>query len=150
MKWIVWKEENGKIKLISKQGTSGMLPKGSYLTIEDGAVRFILRVDDSKQIEPYEPSPLIADMDLSGLDADRQCKNIVSAYRVKTISDIDDGLVRYIRPLSEARRSTQEEVDLAMESMECGPKVFVATVYSNENQILRDEDNQYITAIGNE
>ncbi len=146
MKWIVWKEENGKIKLISKQGTSGMLPKGSYLTIEDGAVRFILRVDDSKQIEPYEPSPLIADMDLSGLDADRQCKNIVSAYRVKTISDIDDGLVRYIRPLSEARRSTQEEVDLAMESMECGPKVFVATVYSNENQILRDEDNQYITA----
>ena len=85
MKWIVWKEENGKIKLISKQGTKGMLPKGSYLTIEDEGAKFILRVDDSKQTEPFEPSPLIADMDLSGLNADRQCKNIVLAYRVKTI-----------------------------------------------------------------
>lgn len=146
MKWIVWKEENGKIKLISKQGTAGMLPKGSYLTVEDEGTRFILRVDDSKQTEPFEPSPLIADMDLSGLNADRQCKNIVMAYRVKTISDVDDGLVRYIRPLSEARRSTQDEVDLAMESTENGPKVFVATLYSNENQILRDDVNQLITA----
>ena len=146
MKWIVWKEENGKIKLISKQGTKGMLPKGSYLTIEDEDTRFILRVDDSRQTEPFEPSPLIADMDLSGLNADRQCKNIVLAYRVKTISKVDDGLIRYIRPLSEARRSTQEEVDLAMESVGDGPKVFVATLYSNENQILRDEDNNLITA----
>ncbi len=146
MKWIVWKEENGKIKLISKQGTTGMLPKGSYLTVEDDDARFILRVDDSKQTEPFEPSPLIADMDLSGLNADRQCKNIVLAYRVKTISNVDDGLVRYIRPLSEARRSTQEEVDIAMESTESGPRVFVATLYSNENQILRDERNGYITA----
>lgn len=146
MKWIVWKEENGKIKLISKQGTTGMLPKGSYLTVEDEGVRFILRVDDSKQTEPFEPSPLIADMDLSGLNADRQCKNIVLAYRVKTISDIDDGLIRYIRPLSEARRSTQEEVDRAMDSIEDGPKVFVATLYANENQILRDQNNNYITA----
>ena len=146
MKWIVWKEENGKIKLISKQGTKGMLPKGSYLTIEDEGTRFILRVDDSKQTEPFEPSPLIADMDLSGLNADRQCKNIVLAYRVKTISDVDDGLIRYIRPLSEARRSTQEEVDLATESTGNGPKVFVATIYSNENQILRDENNNLITA----
>ena len=146
MKWIVWKEENGKIKLISKQGTKGMLPKGSYLTIEDEGAKFILRVDDSKQTEPFEPSPLIADMDLSGLNADRQCKNIVLAYRVKTICNDDDGLIRYIRPLSEARRSTQEEVDQAMSSEEDGPGVFVATIYSNENQILRDECGQYITA----
>jgi len=146
MRWIVWKEENGKIKLISKQNTKGMLPKGSYLTVEDEEAKFILRVDDSKQTEPFEPSPLIADMDLSGLEADRQCKNIVWAYRVKTISKEDDGLVRYIRPLSEARRSTQEEVDCAMESTNSGPEVFVATVYSNENQILRDENNNYVTA----
>ena len=147
MKWIVWKEENGKIKLISKQGTTGMLPKGSYLTVEDEGAQFILRVDDSKQTEPFEPSPLIIDMDLSGLNADRQCKNIVTAYRVKTISNIDDGLVRYIRPLSEARRSTQDEVNLAMESSEKGPKIFVATIYSNENQILRDDSNQFISAM---
>ena len=146
MRWIVWKEDNGKIKLISKQGTRGMLPKGSYLTVEDEDTKFILRVDDSKQTEPFEPSPLIADMDLSSLDADRQCKNIVLAYRVKTICSIDDGLIRYIRPLSEARRSTQDEVNKAMESTESGPSVFVATVYSNENQILRDENNKFITA----
>lgn len=146
MRWVVWKEDNGKIKLISKQGTRGMLPKGSYLTIEDGGTKFILRVDDSRQTEPFEPSPLIIDMNLTSLDADRQCKNIVSAYRVKTISDEDDGLIRYIRPLSEARRSTQEEIDLAMNSQDKGPEVFVATVYSNENQILRDESNHLITA----
>lgn len=146
MRWIVWKEENGKIKLISKMGTKGMLPKGSYLTIEDEGTKFILRVDDSRQEEPFKPSPLIADMDLSGLDADRQCKNVVSAYRIKTISDEDDGLIRYIRPLSEARRSTQSEIDLAMSSEEDGPEVFVATIYSNENQILRDENNHLITA----
>ncbi len=146
MRWIVWKEENGKIKLISKQGTRGMLPKGSYLTVEDEDAKFILRVDDSRQTEPFEPSPLIADMDLSGLEADRQCKNVVLAYRVKTIAKEDDGLIRYVRPLSEARRSTQEEVDNAMESSGEGPQVFVATLYSNENQILRDETNKYITA----
>lgn len=146
MKWVVWKEENGKIKLISKQGTNGMLPKGAYLTVEDEGVRFILRVDDSRQTEPFEPSPLIADMDLSGLGADRQCKNIVLAYRVKTISDIDDGLIRYVRPLSEARRSTQAEVDQAMESTENGPEVLVATLYANENEILRDVEGKYVTA----
>ena len=146
MKWIVWKEENGRIKLISKQGTNGMLPKGSYLTVEDEGTKFILRVDDSKQSEPFEPSPLIADMNLSSLDADRQCKNIVSAYRVKTISPIDDGLVRYLRPLSEARRSTQDEVNNAMGEYSVGPEVFVATLYSNDNQILRDGDSKYITA----
>ncbi len=146
MRWIVWKEENGKIKLISKMGTKGMLPKGSYLTIEDEGTKFILRVDDSRQDEPFQPSPLIADMNLSGLDADRQCKNIVSAYRIKTITEVDDGLIRYIRPLSEARRSTQAEIDLAMNAEKDGPEVFVATVYSNENQILRDEENQLITA----
>jgi len=146
MKWIVWKEENGKIKLVSQQGTTGMLPKGSYLTIEDEESKFILRVDDSRQDEPFQPSPLIVDMNLKGLDADRQCKNIVSAYRVKTISKVDDGLIRYIRPLSEARRSTQSEIDLAMNSNQDGPEVFVATVYSNENQVLRDENNQLIKA----
>ena len=146
MKWIVWKEENGKIKLISKQGTTGMLPKGSYLTVEDEDAKFILRVDDSRQTEPFEPSPLIADMDLTGLNADRQCKNIVYAYRVRTICNKDDGLIRYVRPLAEARRSTQEEVNQAMESTGSGPQVFVATIYSNENQISRDEKNEYITA----
>lgn len=146
MKWIVWKEDAGRIKLISTRKTKGMLPKGSFLTIEDEDVKFILRVDSSEQTEPFEPSPLIADMDLSGLEADRSCKNIVSAYRVRTIGGPDDGLVRYIRPLSEARRSTQAEVSLAMDNGTKGPQVMVATVFSDENQILRDESGKYITA----
>lgn len=153
MTWIVWKEENGKIKLISKVGVNGMIPKGAYLTVDDPEqkCRFILRIDDSQQKEPFEPSPLIIDLDISAISADRQCKNIVTAYRVRTIENgEDDGLVRYIRPLSVARRSTQEEIDCAMEASanlsERGPPVFVATVYANENRILREENGKYITA----
>ncbi len=146
--WIVWKEESGRIKLVSKTGTKGMIPKGAYLTIEDSGCKFILRVDDSKQSEPFQPSPLIADMNLKAISADRQCKNIVSAYRVKTIDPSDDDLIKYIRPLSIARKSTQEEINLAMgvKEKEVGPKVFVATVFANENKILRDGNNQLITA----
>ena len=147
MTWIVLKEENGKIKLVSKDGTDGMISKGAYLTIEEKTCKFILRVDESGQTEPFEPSPLIVDMDISGIAADRQCKNIVRAYRVKTIDESDDDdLVRYIRPLSVARRSTQEEIDDAMDSGKSGPKVFVATVFANENRILRDDNKKYITA----
>jgi hypothetical protein len=31
MNWIVIGEEGGKIKLVSKNGTTGILPKGSFL-----------------------------------------------------------------------------------------------------------------------
>lgn len=145
--WTVWKEDNGRIKLVSKTGTNGMIPKGAYLTIEDNGCKFILRVDDSRQSEPFEPSPLIADMNLKAIAADRQCKNIVSAYRVKTIDPSDDDLIKYIRPLSVARKSTQDEIDLAMgvDSKSKGPKVFVATVFANENKVLRDGDNKFIS-----
>jgi len=147
--WIVWKEDSGKIKLVSKSGTEGMLPKGAYLTIndEDFKCKFILRVDESHQQEPFEPTPLIADMDMSGLSPDRQCKNIVSAYRVKTIGDLDSDLIPYIRPLSIAVRSTQEEIDRAMGSSEnLGPAVFVATLFANENRVLRDSNKKPIIA----
>ena len=147
MTWIVLKEENGRIKLVSKSGTDGMISKGAYLTIEEGVCKFILRVDDSRQTEPFEPSPLIVDMNLEGIAADRQCKNLIYAYRVKTIdSSTDDDLIRYVPPLSIARRSTQEEIDQAMDSAGTGPKVFVATVFANENRILRDDNKKYITA----
>ena len=147
--WIVWKEENGKIKLVSKSETGGMIPKGAYLTVDDEETKckFILRVDDSRQDEPFEPSPVIIDMDLSGLSPDRQCKNIVTAYKVKTFSDRDDGLTSYIRPLCKARQSTQKEINDAMGSTdEKGPEVFVATVSSNDNSILKDNSKKLITA----
>ena len=136
MTWIVLGEKNGRIQLVSKGNVSGILPKGSYLTIEENKTKFILRVDDSQQIQPYSPSPMIIDMDLKPLQQDQKCQNIISAYRVKDLTQREDGLIDYIRPQSIARRSTQEEVDIAMSGDKTGPKVFLATIHSNQNQLL--------------
>jgi uncharacterized protein len=152
MTWIVLGEDNGKIKLVSKSHSSnekpGLLPKGSYLTIENKETgsKFILRVDDSNQSEPYRPSPLIVDMDLEGLYGDTRCQNIIHAYRIKDISNRDDGKIDFIPPQSLARRSTQEEIDIAFGSSPQGPKVFLATVHSGQNQLLIDENKNFITA----
>lgn len=152
MSWIVLGEENGKIKLVSKSHSEkerpGILPKGSYLTIENKETgsKFILRVDASNQNEPYKPSPLIIDMDLEGLYGDTKCQNIIYAYRIKDISTRDDGKVDFIPPQSVARRSTQEEIDIAFGSDLNGPKVFLATIHSGQNQLLIDENKNYITA----
>ena len=83
MLWIVLGEDKGRIKLVSKSTTSGLLPKGAYLTVKGGESEFILRVDESAQKEPYSPSPMIIDMDLSPLKQDQKCQNIVYAYRVR-------------------------------------------------------------------
>lgn len=145
MEWIVIGEKDGgKIKLVSK-GERGILPKGSFLTVEDDGHRFVLRVDDSKQIEPYSPSPLIAEMDLPGLEPDRKCTNEVTAYRVRDMDEREDGLVDFIHPLSKARLSSQEEVDAAMEVGTRGPRVFVSTVHANQNRILRGSDGRRIS-----
>jgi hypothetical protein len=133
MTWTVIGEKNGKILLTSKSIVSGILPKGAYLTVEDGETKFILRVDDSQQLEPYSPSPMIIDMDLSPLSQDQKCQNMISAYRVKDLSNREDGLIDYIKPQLPARRSTQEEVDLALGGNKEGPKVFLATVHSSQN-----------------
>lgn len=152
MSWIVLGEENGKIKLVSKSHsdneTPGLLPKGSYLTIEseDSDSKFILRVDESSQYEPYKPSPLIIDMDLKGLYGDTKCQNIVSAYRIKDITNRDDGKIDFIPPQSLARRSTQSEIDIAFGASTQGPKVFLATIHSGQNQLLIDENKKFITA----
>ena len=145
MVWIVLGEKNGKIALVSKNNVSGLLPKGSYLTVEDGDTKFILRVDNSVQQEPYSPSPMIIDMDLSPLKQDQKCQNIITAYRVKDITSRTDGLIDYIRPQLIARRSNQEEIDLAFGDIKDGPSVFLATVHSNKNQLLSDEDNKLMT-----
>jgi len=150
MKWIVLGENKGKINLVSKKEKEGerggLLPKGSYLTVEKGDTKFILRVGDSLQNEPYSPSPMIVDMDLTPLKQDQRCQNILSAYRVKDISDRKDGLIDYIEPQLVARRSNQEEVDLAMEQTGNGPIIFPATVHGGKNQLLIDEKGDYIKA----
>src|SRR3972149_3428252 len=146
MTWIVLGEENGKIKLVSKSGTAGMLPKGSYLTIDQGDSKFILRVDESRQSELFSPSPMVVEMDLSPLKQDQQCQNIISAYRAHDLTRRTDGYIDFILPQSLARRSNQAEIDVAMGSGSAGPKVFVATIQSSQNQVLKDEEGQPITA----
>jgi len=140
MSWIVLGEKNGKILLVSKNNVTGLLPKGSYLTIEDNDSKFILRVDGTYQQEPYSPSPMVIDMDLSPLNPDQKCQNIITAYRVKDISNRLDGLIDYIKPQLLARRSTQEEIELAFGATEKGPQVFIATVHSGQNQLLTDDN----------
>lgn len=146
MEWVVLGEEKGKIKLVSKSSTTGLLPKGSYLTIGKGDSKFILRVDQSIQYEPYAPSPLIIEMDLSPLKQDQKCQNIVYAYRVKDINNRKDGLIDFIQPQLIARRSNQDEIDMALSAESNGPKVFIATIHSGQNQILHDEAGKPITA----
>jgi len=152
MAWIVLGEDKGYIKLVSKSSDKkediGLLPKGSYLTVEpeESNSKFILRVDSSYQSEPYSPSPMIADMDLSGLKADRKCQNIIFAYRVKDISNRTDGLIDFIPPQSIARRSNQDEVDLALGNTENGPIVFPATIHMGQNKLLIDEKLNFIKA----
>lgn len=147
MNWIVLGEKNGKILLVSKDSDrQGMLPKGSFLTIQEGDTKFILRVEDSQQHEPYSPLPLVIDMDLTPLNQDRKCKNIIIAYRVYDISNRDDGFIDYIKPQSIAKLSNQEEIDLALGGARNGPKVFVATIQYNQNQLLKDDNGNYIMA----
>jgi uncharacterized protein len=144
-KWIVLGEKNGRINLVSKSQVDGLLPKGSFLTIEKpNGSKFILRVDDTQQIETFNPTPLIVDMGLEGLSQDQQCKNVVTAYRVKDDTNRNDGLIDFINPQSLARRSNQKEVNLAMNANEDGPEVFLATVHASENKILIDEESNYI------
>jgi hypothetical protein len=142
--WIVLGEENGRIKLVSKSPAPGILPKGSFLTVEDNGNKHILRVDDSQQTEPYSPAPMLADMNLSPLSQDQKCQNIVYAYRVGDTIEGTEGFIDFIRPQSLARRSSQGEIDMALGSTAHGPPIFLATVYQGRNQVLRDEQGNLI------
>lgn len=139
-------DDNGYIKLVSKSNENGLLPRGSFLTIDGDDVQFILRVDKSKQGFPYSPSPMIVDMDLTGLGADRKCQNIVHALRVKDVTHRTDGKIDFVKPQSLARRSNQQEVDLAIGTHDSGPRVFIATVHGGQNQLLVDDETNFITA----
>jgi hypothetical protein len=146
MVWIVLGEKNGFIQLVSKGEVKGMLPKGAYLTIQEGKNKFIIRVGESQQSQTFSPSPMLIDMDLNPLSQDQKCQNIISAYRVKDIISEEGSLIEYIKPLSKARRSTQEEIDIALGNNKKGAKVFISTIYAGRNKILNDEKNKLITA----
>jgi Cdc6-like AAA superfamily ATPase len=148
--YVVLGEEKGKIRLVStskaeKGRRPGILPKGSFLTVETENNKHILRVDDSQQNEPYSPAPMLADMDLAPLRQDQKCQNIVYAYRIGEVNERTDGKVDYIPPQSLARRSTQEEIDKVLSLTSKGPKVFLATIYAGKNQLLQDDEAHAIT-----
>lgn len=148
MKWIVLQERAGKIILTSKKSSqSGLLPKGSYLTIDmsltnpDDQRKFVLRVEESEQTAIYSPSPLLADLNLGLQEADRECKNQIKAHRIFDYSTRDDGLVDYIVPQSLARLSNQDEILKATESEKNnGPALFPATVHSSRCQKINDSN----------
>lgn len=150
MTWIVIGEDKGKIKLVSGKDIDAILPKGSYLTVEDGMNKSILRVDESHQIEQYNPTPLVIEMDLGTLKQEQRCQNIILASRIGDTSNREDGMLDYIKPQSKARRSTQEEINLALGSPQRGPQVLLATIQSCQNQLLRDAGGSPIAVKLNE
>jgi|TARA_Y100000310_G_scaffold306489_1_gene347674 hypothetical protein len=152
MEWIVLGFKKGMYQLVSKtpkkDETSGLLPKGSYLTVDlDEDSKVILRVDDSAQHEPYSPSPMIIDMDLSPMYQDQKAVNIVEAYPVKYLTNRTDGLIDPVPAQKKAKRSSQDEVDAALEVKENdnGPIVFPATIHAGQNQLLLDDELNIIT-----
>lgn len=145
MSWIVLGEKNGLIHLVSGRSETKMLPKGAFLTIEDGDLKFVLRVQDSGQHSSYSPSPLIIDMDLSPMIQDRVCKNVLVAQRFYSFGSKNDGRVDFIKPQSVARLSTQDEISAAMSVEDPGPKIFAATLQYEQNQVLTDDAGTPIT-----
>ena len=152
MNWIVLYEKGGKIILTSKKDTnSGLLPKGSYLTVDmsikdkNDTNKFVLRVEESEQTEIFSPSPLLADLNLDLQDADRECKNQVTAIRIYDFSSREDGLVDYIKPQSIARLSNELEILEATDSINNnGPYIFPATIHSSRCQKINDVEKNPI------
>jgi len=144
MRLITLGEEGGKIKLISRDTENdGIIPYGSYITVEDNDRKFILRVEDSQQINYFNVSPMLADMDLKPLLVDQKVRNIVSAVRIMEIPQREDGLNSYIKPMLFARRSNQEEINYIMNNQR-GVPIFSATIYSYTTQVFKDENKNPI------
>jgi DNA helicase HerA-like ATPase len=152
MNWIVLGEKSGRVILTSKRSSnSGLLPKGSYLTVDmslnggNDERKFVLRVEDSEQTAVYSPSPLLADLNLGLQDADRECKNQLKAVRIHDLNQREDGLVDYIKPQALARLSTQNEILSATDSADNqGPEVFPSTIHASRCQKINDVDGNPI------
>jgi DNA helicase HerA-like ATPase len=153
MNWIVLGDKSGQVLLTSKkEANSGILPKGSYLTIDmslqdpNDKRKFILRVEESEQTAIYSPSPLLADMNLGLQEADRECKNQIKAQRIFDVNEREDGLIDYIKPQSLARLSSETEIKMATDSTSNnGPSVFPSTIHASRCQKLTDLDGNLIS-----
>lgn len=101
---------------------------------------------DSSQNDVYAPSPILIDMDMQALVQDRKSQNIILASRVKDLTEREDGLIDFIKPLSKARMSNQAEIELALDSKNhCGPEIMLSTIHSSRCQVLRDNNGFSIT-----
>lgn len=141
MKWIVLREDSGRIALVSKNEDSdeiGLIHIGAYLTIEgEKNIKFILRVENSTQYSPYDPSPMIVDLGLNTLPQDQSTRNLIYATRIMELPDRNDGKSSFIKPQTVARLSTQQEIDSALGNT-TGMPIFMASALGRNNQILRD------------
>ena len=84
-------------------------------------------------------------MDLKPLTQDQKVKNLVKATRIAETPERTDGFSSTIKPLLEARVSNQEEINLAIGSS-YGVKIFPATAFARNCQILKDEHGIAISA----
>jgi Cdc6-like AAA superfamily ATPase len=142
--WIVTGTEGDSIRLVSSKNVDGMLPVGSYLTIEDEKnVKHILVVEKSHQTFLFEPSPLIVDAELPQLLQDQECKNVVLAREIYQFPQRSDGLFSYIKPNYKARRTTQQEIDEIFKSKN-GYPLFLATSFRNQNSTMKDDQGNLI------
>uniref|UniRef100_A0A7C3ERG6 ATP-binding protein n=1 Tax=Candidatus Methanomethylicus mesodigestus TaxID=1867258 RepID=A0A7C3ERG6_9CREN len=142
--WIVSGSKNDHVRLVSSKKVDAILPIGSYLTVEDDTnVKHVLIVEESYQRVLFEPSPLIADTDLSIMKQDQECKNEVFARKLRQFPLRDDGLFSFIKPNEKARRTTQEEIDEIF-SCKDGFPVFLATNYLEQCLPLKDDNKKII------
>lgn len=155
MNWTVLHEKNNKIILTSVSASdSGLLPTGSFITVDMALTsktdnrKFVLRVVESSQISLFNPTPLLADLNIDVQEADRECKNQVAAYRVFNINPREDGIIDFIKPQSLARLSTADEIRVALSAKnKDGVSVFPATIYSSRSQKIRDTEGQPVSIV---
>ena len=148
MSWIVIGQNKRFIELKSKKQDDiddGLLTVGSFLTVETGKdSKIILRVEDTHQVDPYGPTPLVAEMDIGGLDQDVKCYNKILAMRIKHISKRTDGKYDFIPARSEARLASEDEIRLALNSKKQGPVVFPATFFGVEYNLIQSKSEDFV------
>ncbi len=145
--WIVHQTSGeGLVELISKGRNSGIIPIGTFLTVEDGENKFFLRVERSVQEEIFKPSVLLVEADLELPNYEQKIKNIIYAKRINETNLSSDDSSSFIKPGLIAKRSTQEEINMALNLSLEGVPVFLATSLFGRANILKGLNGAYITA----
>jgi len=153
MSWIVIGQSKGLIELKSRKSEGsqdGILTVGSFLTVENEDSKVILRVEETHQVDPFGPTPLVVEMDIGGLEQDVKCYNKILARRLKHISKRDDGKYDFIPARSEVRLSNEDEIKIALNTADNGPTIFPATLFSGENNLIQTDNKGFVNIHLNE